>query len=196
MHENCLCYIQRTTYLLSQLTSQIFLTVAQNCKSHWFSDMNTTSTYTQMPFAWIFWEFTTTTKRTQPWVWECMLVYVTYRLEKIQVPLQGYWIDSLLIHSLQMALGLAYQWPKWHCGITGAAADETWSPPLTPTQSHQQLHGTRKRLPFFIAWFKICCWKNHSLGIYSILFGPQNFFLPSITCLQRGLIFSLFSSIM
>lgn len=117
MHENRFCYIQRTTYLISQLTSQTLLTVAQNCKSHWFSDMNTTSTYTQMPSAWIFWEFTTTTKHTQPWVWERILLYVTYRLEKIQVPLQGYWRDSLLIHSLQMALGLTYQWPKWHCMI-------------------------------------------------------------------------------
>jgi len=79
-----------------------------------------------------------------------------------------------------------------------AAADETWSPPLTPIQSHQQLHRTRKRLPFFIVRFKICCWKNHSLGMppYSILLGPQNFLLPSIACLQRGLTFSLFSSIL
>jgi len=77
VHENCFCYIQSTTYLLSQLTSQIFLTIAQNCKSHWFSDMNITSTYTQMPSAWILSEFTTTTMCMQPWVWECMLLYVT-----------------------------------------------------------------------------------------------------------------------
>jgi hypothetical protein len=150
VHENCFCYIQNTTYLLSQLTSQIFLTIAQNCKSHCFSDMNTTSTYTQMPSAWIF------------WVYNHHNVHATLGLRMhAAVCYIKTWENTGPITGLLKRRSSYPQPPDWLWGsptsdpigtggsFPGAAADETWSPPLTPIQSHQQLHGTRKSLTFF-----------------------------------------------
>lgn len=197
VHENCFCYIQNTTYLLSQMTSQIFLTIAQNCISHCL----------------VTWILPAPTHK-------CLNILRVYNHHNVHATLRlrmhatvcyiKTWKNTGPITGLLKRRSSYPQPPDWLWGsptsdpigtggsCPGAAADETWSPPLTPIQSHQQLHGTRKSLTSFIAWLKICCWKNHSLGMppYSILLRLQNFLLPSIACLQRGLIFSLFSLIL